>query len=209
LRAPRLDWIKQGKMRMLFQLGLQKHAELEDIPLIYDLAKTDEERLILKAAFMSYDFGRAFVAPPALPDATTQVLRNSFMETMLDKAFLADAEAVQLEVNPVSAQRLDTLLRDVYNLPESILSRAKALQDPVGAMEVEYKAIRANILSKDAGDVFSIRRVDGANESVLIADRTSVSINKVKATNDAIQPGMICLISYLGHHTTAKSVECD
>jgi hypothetical protein len=209
LRATRLDWVKQGKMHMLFQLGLQKHAELEAIPLIYDLAKTEEERSILKAAFMSYDFGRAFVAPPGLPETATQVLRSAFMETMVDKAFLADAETAQLEVNPVSAERLDALLKEVYNLPENILARAKALQNPTGAAEVEYRNIRASIVSRDPGDFFSIRRMDGAQEKIVIADRTSITVNRAKVTNEALQAGMICAISYLGNQTTAKSVECD
>jgi len=209
LRATRLDWVKQGKMHMLFQLGLQKHAELEAIPLIYDLAKTEEDRSILKAAFMSYDFGRAFVAPPGLPENATQVLRSAFMETMVDKAFLADAETAQLEVNPVSAERLDALLKEVYNLPENILARAKALQNPTGAAEVEYRHIRASIVSRDPGDFFSIRRMDGAQEKIVIADRTSITVNRAKVTNEALHAGMICAISYLGNQTTAKSVECD
>ena len=209
LRATRLDWVKQGKMHMLFQLGLQKHPELEEIPLIYDLARTEEERLILKAAFMSYDFGRAIVAPPGLPDAVTQVLRNAFTQTMADKAFLADAYAAQLEVNPVSAERLEGLLKEVYGLPENVLARAKALQNPTGVSEVEYKAIRASIVQRGAGDVFTIRRADGADDSVVIAARTSISIKKTKVANDALAPGMTCAIAYLGSMTTAKSVDCD
>ena len=209
LRASRMEWVKQGKLRMLFQLGLRKHRELPDVPLIYDFAKTEEDRLILKAAFMSYDFGRPIVAPPNLPPNVAEMLRRAFMETMADSEFLAEAEAVQLEVNPVTAEVLQALLNEVYGLPPSILARAKSLQDPAGAAEVEYKNIRASIEGTTGSGNFTIKRMDGTQEGIIISDRTNVSIGRAKLTFGSLQPGMTCAISYLGSGTTAKVVECD
>ncbi len=76
LRLSRNEWLKQGKVNMLFQMGLRKHRELQDVPLILDLARTDEERKILQAVFFSYEFGRVFVAPPNLPADRKAALRK-------------------------------------------------------------------------------------------------------------------------------------
>ena len=187
LRATRIDWVKQGKLRMLFQLGLRKHPELPDVPLIYDLAKTEEERQILRAAFMSYDFGRAFAAPPDVPPEIASILRKSFMETMADKSFLAEAEATKLEVNPVSADKLEELLKEVYGLPPSLLARTRALQNPRGAMQVEYKDIRARLKGKGSKGLFSIERTDGESEKVAIGGRTNVVVNRVKTTSESFE----------------------
>jgi tripartite-type tricarboxylate transporter receptor subunit TctC len=132
LRLSRNGWLKEGKVNMLFQMGLQKHRELADVPLILDLARTDEERKILRATFFSYEFGRVFVAPPNLPAERTQALRKAFMDTMKDPGFLKDAEQQNVEVNPVAAERLESLIQEVYSLPPSLLQRAKMLQDPSG-----------------------------------------------------------------------------
>jgi tripartite-type tricarboxylate transporter receptor subunit TctC len=132
LRLSHMDWVKEGKLNLLFQMGLRKDPELTDVPLLLDYAKTEEERDILKAAFISYDFGRAFVAPPDLPADRKAALRKAFMDTMSDKAFLDESDAKQLEVNPVPAERLESLVQEVYSLPAPLLARTKALQDPDG-----------------------------------------------------------------------------
>src|SRR5262249_16182832 len=45
------DWISQHKINVLVQLSLSKHPELPNVPLIMDLAKTDEQKQILKLVF--------------------------------------------------------------------------------------------------------------------------------------------------------------
>jgi tripartite-type tricarboxylate transporter receptor subunit TctC len=132
LRLSHLDWIKSGKINILFQLGLQKDPDLQNIPLLLDMARTEEQRQILKAAFTNYEFGMAFAAPPALPGDRTIALRKAFMDTLTDPAFLKDASEEHLEVRPVSAERLEVLIREVYGLPPALIARTKALEDPTG-----------------------------------------------------------------------------
>src|SRR5262249_40985022 len=56
--------IAEKKLNILAQLALQKHPDLPDVPLIVDLAKTDEDRQILKLIFARQVMGRPFLAPP-------------------------------------------------------------------------------------------------------------------------------------------------
>ena len=65
------------------------------MPLIVDLAKTDEQRQILELIFARQVMGRPFVAPPDVPRERAEALRKAFMDTMNDKDFLADAEKAQ------------------------------------------------------------------------------------------------------------------
>ena len=46
------------------QLSLQKHPDLPDVPLITDLAKTDEQRALLRLIFARQALGRPYLAPP-------------------------------------------------------------------------------------------------------------------------------------------------
>ena len=75
------------------------------MPLIIDLAKTDEQRQILKLIFARQVMGRPFVAPPGVPADRAEALRKAFMATMKDKDFLADAEKAQMEITPVSGRQ--------------------------------------------------------------------------------------------------------
>lgn len=132
LRLARNNWLKEGTVNRLFQMGLRKHRELEDVPLILDIAQTEEQKQILKAVFLSYDFGRVFVAPPNTPADRKAALQKAFMDTMADPEFLKDAAEQNVEVNPVPPERLEQLIQEVYSLPKDLLQRAKVLQDPSG-----------------------------------------------------------------------------
>ena len=90
-----------------------------------DFAKTDEQRAILKMIFARQVMGRPYVAPPNLPADRVAVLRQAFMDTMKDKDFLAEADKTQLEVNPVSGEDVDKLVKDIYATPADIIAKAK------------------------------------------------------------------------------------
>ena len=112
-------------MIVLVQLSLNKHPELPDVPSVLDFAKTDEQRAILKMIFARQVMGRPYVAPPNLPADRVAVLRQAFMATMQDKDFLAEADKTQLEVNPVSGEDVEKLVKDIYATPADIIAKAK------------------------------------------------------------------------------------
>ena len=55
------------KITILMQLSLSKHPDLPDVPLVTDLAKTDEQRQILRLIFARQVMGRPYLAPPNEP----------------------------------------------------------------------------------------------------------------------------------------------
>ncbi len=210
LKATRADWLQAGKLNPLFQMGLAKHADLPDIPLLLDIVKDAEQKRILSVVFMSYEFGRAFLTTPGAPPERVAALRKAFEDTMRDKEFLAEAEGARLEVSPVTAARLHALVELAYNLPPSLIARAAALQRPEGGNEVRFRNVRATIAEVGAGFRVKIRVIGGGEETIVVDDgRTKIIMARKEATRADIRPGMICAIAYLGDATTAKSVECD
>jgi tripartite-type tricarboxylate transporter receptor subunit TctC len=126
VKATHKAWIEEKKMAVLAQLSLNKHPELPDVPLVIDLAKTEEQRQILKLVFARQVMGRPYVAPPDLPAERVAVLRKAFMDTMNDKDFRADADKAQLEINPVSGADVEKLVKEVYATSPEIIAKAKA-----------------------------------------------------------------------------------
>ncbi len=125
VKSTHKSWIDENKMVVLVQLSLNKHPELPDVPSVIDFAKTDEQRTILKMIFARQVMGRPYVSPPNLPADRVAVLRQAFMDTMKDKDFLAEADKTQLEVNPVSGQDVEKLVKDIYATPPDIVAKAK------------------------------------------------------------------------------------
>ena len=125
IKSTHKSWIDENKMIVLVQLSLTRHPELPDVPLVSDFAKTDEQRQILKMVFARQVMGRPYLAPPNLPAERLATLRQAFMETMTDKDFLAEADNIQLEINPVSGADVEKLVKDVYATPPDIIAKAK------------------------------------------------------------------------------------
>jgi tripartite-type tricarboxylate transporter receptor subunit TctC len=130
LQSTHKDWIAQKKIVVLIQLALSKHPDLPDIPLITDLATTDEQRQILKLIFARQVMGRPFLAPPGLPAERVEALRQAFLDTMKDKDFLAEADTAQLEINPVTGPAIEKLVKEIYQTPADIAAKAAAVLNP-------------------------------------------------------------------------------
>ena len=126
VKTTRKDWIDSNKMIVLVQLSLTKHPDMPNVPLITDFAKTDEQRAILKLVFARNVMGRPYVAPPNSPADRLAALRKAFMDTMQDKEFLSEADKSQLEINPVSGEAVEKLVKDVYATPADIIAKAKS-----------------------------------------------------------------------------------
>ncbi|MFZ1921321.1 MAG: tripartite tricarboxylate transporter substrate-binding protein [Xanthobacteraceae bacterium] len=125
--ATRMNWITSKKITVLVQMSLSKHPDLPNVPLIMDLAKTDQQRQIFKLIFARQVMGRPFAAPPGVPADRLAVLRQAFSETMKDKAFLADAEKRKFEINPVDGQQIQALVQEVYQTPAAVTKKAAAI----------------------------------------------------------------------------------
>jgi len=125
--STRANWLKEGKVNVLVQLSMKKHPDLPKIPLVLDLASNDEERQILRLVFARQAMGRPFVAPPNVPEDRVKLLRDAFMATMKDKQFLAEADKAKLEIDPVSGEEVQEIVREAYATPKDVVKRTSEI----------------------------------------------------------------------------------
>ena len=116
-----------GKLKNILQLGLRKHPDLQDLPLIMDLVKTENDRQVLELVFARQAMGRPFVAPPGTPQAIVATLRAAFMNTMKDPELLAVAKKLDLEVSPMTGEDVQALVQRLHNFPKSVIERTQAI----------------------------------------------------------------------------------
>ena len=114
VKATEGEWLKDKSISILVQLSFRRHPDLPDTPLITDYVKTDEGRQIFKVALARQVMAWPFAAPPGVPPERIAALRKAFDETLQDKEFLAEAERLNLEITPVSGERIQSLIEDVY-----------------------------------------------------------------------------------------------
>jgi tripartite-type tricarboxylate transporter receptor subunit TctC len=123
-------WLTGKKANILVQAGIKKQPELPDVPSASELARQPDQRQILKLMLIGQAMARPFAAPPGIPADRKAALIAAFERTTKDADFLAEAEKLNFEVNPVGADKLDALLAEAYAMPKDVIAKAaKAMSD--------------------------------------------------------------------------------
>jgi tripartite-type tricarboxylate transporter receptor subunit TctC len=114
------DWLKDKKVRLLVQIALDKEPALPDVPWVFDLARTEEERQILTFWAAPNTRGRPFLAPPE----RAVLLRQAFEATLHDPLLRAEAEKMNLAVEGVGGGEVEALIKRVYATPKVVVEKA-------------------------------------------------------------------------------------
>ena len=130
LTGPRADWVKDGKIAVLYQIALKRHADLPHIPVLADLASNDDDKQILSLLASTEDMGRSFVAGPNLPPARVETLRAAFAAMMADPLFLAEAQKRQLDIDFLHGRELQALVQNIGAFPADVAAKAKQILKP-------------------------------------------------------------------------------
>ena len=123
------DWLAKKEINLLLQTSLQRHPELPDVPRMVDLAKSEDDRLILTLFSLSNSVGRSVVAPPDLPAERVAALRQAFSQAIADPALREEAERVKMELDPMTGADLQAMLLSNRDFPPAVVERAKRIAE--------------------------------------------------------------------------------
>jgi tripartite-type tricarboxylate transporter receptor subunit TctC len=118
------DWLADKKVRVLMQIGLEPNKAMAGIPFVMNLAKSEDDKRVLRLLVGWTIMGRPYLAPPGIPEDRKAALRRAFDATMRDPAFLADAAKMRLDISPIAGAQIDRFLADVYATPKPLVQRA-------------------------------------------------------------------------------------
>ena len=125
LKLRKGDWLRDGKVNILYQMSLEKHPELPHVPAIIDHVKTADDRKVFEFLFAPQEMGRPFFAPPGVPAERVRALRDAFAQTLKDPQFLAEANKAGLDIDPVTPDDVMALLKQFSAFSPAILEKAK------------------------------------------------------------------------------------
>lgn len=119
-KSSRANWLRDKKINVLVQIGLNKTADLPDIPLLLDNAKNDQDRAVLRLLSAQTTVGKQIFAGPDVPAERVKALRAAFDATMKDPAFLAQAKKQAFDISPVSGEELQKIVEDMLASPKPV-----------------------------------------------------------------------------------------
>jgi tripartite-type tricarboxylate transporter receptor subunit TctC len=130
LARDRPDWIKEPKIHVLFQISTKRIPDLSHVPVLAELAATEDDRAILDLLGRTEDMGRAFPVGPRVPPERVALLRSAFAKMMVDPGFLREATKHQFELDVMPGEELQKFIAAVGGFPPELRGKAKTILMP-------------------------------------------------------------------------------
>jgi tripartite-type tricarboxylate transporter receptor subunit TctC len=117
------DWFKDKYVHVIVQMGMEAHPELKGVPLLIQSVKSEEDRRFLEVLLSRQVTAYPFAAPPGVLPERVAMLRQAFNQTMRDAEFLRESEKMGLDVNPVSGERIQKLINEIFEVSPKVRKR--------------------------------------------------------------------------------------
>ncbi len=120
------DDLAKKRILVIAAFGMQKHPDLLDVPLM-PTGKTLEEKQLFNLMYSRQVIGRPFMTPQDVPADRLKALRDAYAATVKDKDFLAEAQKLNVDIDPVYHDELDKLMAELYATPPAIVKRMQEI----------------------------------------------------------------------------------
>jgi tripartite-type tricarboxylate transporter receptor subunit TctC len=126
-KSTRPEWVAEKKIIPLVQIGLKRHPDLQDVPLLLELVDNDADRKVMTFLSAETSISRALVTAPGVPAERVQALRRAFDATMKDPQFLAEAQKAKMDISPLTGEESQVIADSIVNTPPDVIARAKVV----------------------------------------------------------------------------------
>ena len=122
---------RDGKLRFLFRAEEAPVPTLPNVPSIYDYAKTNEQRQLMRFVFSSTEFGRSYVFPPEVPKDRVEFMRKAIAEAVKDPELVDEAAKMKLDMTYRAPEHLEQLVAHLYETPPALIETIKKISPNV------------------------------------------------------------------------------
>ncbi len=126
-KAQKPEWIRDGKLNFLLQIGPHANDELTKmgVPRLDQYMKDDDSRRVMELIVSQQAFQRPYFVAMGTPEAHVAILRKAFDDTMRDEQFLADAKKLRIDVSPLSGATVQELVQKFYGTPKNVVEQGR------------------------------------------------------------------------------------
>ena len=119
--------IRDGKLVFFLRAEPSPIPEIPDLPSIFDHAKNDEQRQLMRFIFASTEFGRPYVFPPDVPIDRVETMRKALADALRDPALIAEAARIKMDMTYRPPDDLQQLVANLYATPPALIETVKKL----------------------------------------------------------------------------------
>lgn len=130
-REPFLTWHRQGFDRHIIQTGAKRDPRMVDTPTIYELMDKkrtpDIGRGVARVLLASGTVGRPMLATPGIVVDRVRILREAYLKALKEPELVAEAKKKRLDLDFLSGEELERLMREVSDQPPDVVDRVKKM----------------------------------------------------------------------------------
>jgi hypothetical protein len=128
MKHARPQWIAENKARVLLQVAAKGDPELDarGVRTVMDVAKSEEDKHMLRAVLGGLAMAKSFFAPPGVPAETMTALRRAFVAAARDPEMIEAGEKAGYDITYVPPEEIVATLRDAYGLDPALVAKLRA-----------------------------------------------------------------------------------
>lgn len=134
LTVSRPHLLKDEKVRVLVQYGLDRHPAFPSVPTAVELATTEADRELWRYYAVKYVFARPIALPPDVPADRVKALQDAFDATMKDPRYVEEATRIGMDMRPLGGAEIARLIKGLQATSPEVVERLRQmLAAPAGA----------------------------------------------------------------------------
>jgi hypothetical protein len=124
-KATHPDWVRNRWIVPLVQVGLTHDHDLGDVPLLIELAQSDEHRILFNFVSAPAAIERPFAGPPDMPFLA--LYRRAFAAMAKDPAVHDEIARLNLDLNPRTGEDVAHIVDGIVTTAPAVIARVKAM----------------------------------------------------------------------------------
>jgi tripartite-type tricarboxylate transporter receptor subunit TctC len=92
-----------------------------------DVLKSEQDKAAMQLLLLDSFVAWPLVGPPGMPAETLATYRKAYRAALADPQLLAEAKQLQLVIEPVTGEEIETFVKEVAASPPAVVQRARTL----------------------------------------------------------------------------------
>jgi tripartite-type tricarboxylate transporter receptor subunit TctC len=120
---------ESGEIRVLSQSGETRLPALPDVPAGRELASNEDDLRLLGLGTASSKMTFPYMLGPGVPKERVEALRRAFMAALADPELIEEARRREMNLRPISAERVSELVHAAFATPAPVVARLRAIYE--------------------------------------------------------------------------------
>jgi len=121
------SYIKEKKLNILVQFAIERDPQMPDVATVIELTKDTEAKQIFRKLVSNDEIGRSLFTTPNVPPERLRLLRSAFQKMIADPEFRAEAEKLNLPIEPKSGEEMQKVIADMFAIAPETLAKIREL----------------------------------------------------------------------------------